>query len=124
MTINEVDCQIMLNDWHAKYIGTKYHYPSFMGYENLGNKTRGITHFQIVYEKYVIGAPYKWGEIKINSRLKSNWRIKAVLWHEFCHHWAYSVFNYTQHQGRFDDCLRTNKKLWLLGSLSRIIPMF
>nr|DAR01786.1 MAG TPA: SprT-like family protein [Caudoviricetes sp.] len=46
-----------------------------------------------------------------------------MLWHEFCHHWAYSVYNYSGHQRTFDKCLRTNKKLWLLGSFSRIIPM-
>lgn len=123
MTISEVDCQIMLNDWHAKYIGTKYHYPSFLGYGNLGDKTRGITYYKTSHSSYPI-AVYKWGEIKINSRLTSNWRIKAVLWHEFSHHWAYSVYNYSGHQGTFDKCLRTDKVLWLLGSLSRIIPMF
>lgn len=115
MMISEVDCQIMLNDWHAKYVGTKFHYPSFLGYSDLGPSIRGITYFNCV--------PTQWGKIKINSRLTSNWRIKAVLWHEFCHHWAYSVYNYSGHQGTFDKCLRTDKVLWLLGSLSRIIPM-
>lgn len=113
----------MLNEWHEKYIGNNYHYPSFLGYGNLGDKTRGITYYKGGNERYKYSEMPSWGEIKINSRLKSDWRIKAVLWHEFCHHWAYSVYNYWDHQGRFDDCLRTDKKLWLLGSLSRIIPM-
>lgn len=122
--MNEEDCQNLLDYWHNEYIGLKKHFPEFGGFENLGNSTRGITYYQhnLVGSKDVMWE--HWGKIKLNSKLKANWRIKAVLWHEFCHHWAYSVFNYTQHQGRFDDCLRTDKKLWLLGSLSRIIPMF
>lgn len=114
MTISEVDCQILLNEWHEKYIGNNCHYPSFTGFENLGNSIRGITRFHN-YPRY--------GKIALNSKLKSNWRIKAILWHEFCHHWAYSVYNYYKHQGKFDECLRTDKVLWLLGSFSRIIPM-
>ena len=124
MMISEVDCQIMLNDWHAKYIGTNYHYPSFIGYKDLGDSLRGITYFKGGNLNYDYTKSPTWGEIKINKRLTSNWRIKAVLWHEFCHHWAYSVYNYSGHQGIFDKCLRTDKLLWLLGSLSRIIPMF
>lgn len=123
MTISEVDCQLLLNDWQAKYIGDNHHYPSFLGYGNLGDKTRGITYFKGGNPRYNYSRSPSWGEIKINSRLTSDWRIKAVLWHEFCHHWAYSVYHYSGHQGTFDKCLRTDKKLWLLGSLTRIIPM-
>ena len=126
MTKNNLNCQAILDMWHDKYIGNKYRYPTFMGYTDLGDKTRGITYFkqEFIYGKYTPSITKYWGEIKINKRLNSDWRIKAVLWHEFCHHWAYSVYNYSGHQGTFDKCLRTDKKLWLLGSLSRIIPMF
>ena len=126
--MNEEDCQNLLDYWQNKYIGFNTPYPDFIGFANLGNKTRGITtyraHYKYNREDDTVKKTEGWGEIKLNSKLKADWRIKAVSWHEFCHHWAYSVFNYTQHQGRFDDCLRTNKVLWLLGSLSRIIPMF
>ena len=111
----------MLDEWQKKYIGGKYHYPKYLEFGDLGNSTRGITYYK--RETYKNFEMARWGEIKLNFRLKSNWRIKAVLWHEFCHHWAYSVYNYSGHQGKFDDCLRTDKVLWLLGSFSRIIPM-
>lgn len=121
--MNEEDCQNLLDYWQNEYIGLKTSFPNFMGFANLGNKTRGVT----AYRHYLASSKdvmwELWGEIKLNSKLKADWRIKAVLWHEFCHHWAYSVYHYTGHKGTFDKCLRTNKKLWLLGSLSRIIPM-
>lgn len=124
MTISEVECRVLLKEWQEKYIGNHKVYPKLLGFANLGDKTRGITYFK-GSNVYYNGRPDStWGEIKINKRITSDWRIKAVLWHEFCHHWAYSVYNYSGHQGTFDKCLRTDKKLWLLGSLSRIIPMF
>lgn len=122
MTINKDDCQNLLDEWQLKYIGDKPYWGEFMGFKDLGNSVRGRTYFKQKYNTmYHIG--YRYGMIELNSRLRSDWRIKAVLWHEFCHHWAYSVYNYSKHQGKFDDCLRTNKVLWLLGSFSRIIPM-
>nr|DAI70827.1 MAG TPA: hypothetical protein [Caudoviricetes sp.] len=123
--MNEEEAQALLNDWHYLYIGMSKVLPEFKGFTDLGDSTRGITYYHYKYIKNPYCPRYiYWGEIVINSRLKSNWRIKAVLWHEFCHHWAYSVYNYSGHQGTFDKCLRTDKKLWLLGSLGRIIPMF
>ena len=46
MTISEVDCQIMLNEWQEKYIGNHKVYPKFLGFAKLGDKTRGITYFK------------------------------------------------------------------------------
>lgn len=122
--MNAKEAQALLNDWQYLYIGMSKPFPKFKGFEDLGETTRGITHFKYKYITNSYHPMYVyWGEIRINSRLKSDWCIKAVLWHEFCHHWAYSVYNYSGHQGTFDKCLRTDKVLWLLGSLSRIIPM-
>ena len=124
MTMTKDDCQKLLDEWQLKYFPKNkyYHFPTFLGFADLGAKTRGITYSKSNVEKKYWNR-VAWGEIKLNSRLRSDWRIKAVLWHEFCHHWAYSVYNYSGHQGTFDDCLRTDKVLWLLGSFSRIIPM-
>lgn len=121
--MNDEDCQNLLDYWQNKYIGLKTPFPEFMGFTNLGETTRGITYYKNKFNGRFEPSE-GWGQIKLNSKLKAEWRIKAVLWHEFCHHWAYSVYNYSGHQGTFDKCLRTDKKLWLLGSLSRIIPMF
>lgn len=118
--MNDEDCIKLLKTWHKEYLGDSYDYPVWLGFNDLGKSVRGITYY---YTHYMGTSIYRYGRIEMNSRLKSDWRIKATLWHEFCHHWTYAEYNYSSHQGTFDTLVRRKKVLWLLCSLSRLLPI-
>lgn len=118
--MNDEDCKKLLKEWHDEYLGSEFHNPMWLGFKDLGNSVRGRTYYWAYPNRDKEG---RFGKIEMNSRLKSDWRIKATLWHEFCHHWAYAEYEYSSHQGIFDTLVRRKKGLWLLCSLSRLLPI-
>lgn len=115
MTYTEEEIEKFLNVWTKEYCKSGA-CPIFKGFNDLGKSVRGRTY-------YLGNGVLRYGMIEMNSRLTSNWRIKATLWHEFCHHWAWTDYTYSSHQGTFDTLVRRKKVLWLLCSLSRCLPI-
>lgn len=122
MTYTNEEIQKFLIEWAKEYCNSGVA-PVFKGFNNLGSSVRGRTYFKSQYYGRNCQHIVKYGEIEMNSRLTSNWRIKATLWHEFCHHWAWTDYNYSSHQGTFDTLVRREKVLWILCALSRCFPL-
>lgn len=117
MTVTENDCRAMLKGWTRQYMGEGATEPCFMGFSDLGKTTRGTTRHCIT------DGGTRYGMIRINTRLKASWRIKATLWHEFCHHWEWAETGVHGHGEGFDSRVRRNPVQWLLCAISRCIPM-
>lgn len=112
-----IECETQLISWAEEFeLDTSNLF--FDGFIDLGKSVRGRTSYIWNCDKNRIDI-----FIALNKRLYCKWRIKAILWHEFCHFWVFSSNHYQGHKGEFDKCLRRKKVLWLLGSISRIIPM-
>ena len=107
--------QFVLNGWHREFLDESDHVPMFTGFKDLGSTTRGRTWF------YIRGGK-RYGAIEISNRLKSDWRIKATLWHEFCHHWEWVETGKHGHGKGFDARVRRKPVLWVLCAISRCLP--
>ena len=115
------DARYLLSQWHKEYC-PYYLEPIFVGFKDLGPTTRGRTSF---YGRcYGDGLDScRFGSITMSNRLKSDWRIKATLWHEFCHHWEWVETGKHGHGKGFDARVRRKLVLWVLCAISRCLPI-
>ena len=115
------DAKYWLNKWNREFC-PDYLTPIFTGFCDLGPTTRGRTSF---YGRcYGNGTDScRYGKITMSNRLKSDWRIKATLWHEFCHHWEWVETGKHGHGKGFDARVRRKLVLWLLCAISRCLQM-
>ena len=80
--MNEEDCTKQIYEWAIRYCKQVNNFAKFKGFRYLGEVTIGLT---TIYQNKGTTKI----EIEITTTLDKDWQIKAVLWHEFCHAWAY-----------------------------------
>ena len=113
--------RIQLYAWTKEFI-PDYYMPVFSGFKDLGKSTRGQCAFYGPAYGDGIEKP-RYGVITMSNRLKSDWRIKATLWHEFCHHWEWVETGEHGHGKGFDARVRRKPVLWILCAISRCLPL-
>lgn len=90
--MNEMDCTNQLYNWATDYCKQVNYFTVFKGFKDLGKKTLGHTLYITEKGRTKI-------VIELSNRLDKDWKQRAVLWHEFCHAWAYCDTGSTQSHG-------------------------
>ena len=79
MTVYSQWCTHLINLWEAQYSIPLSTYIRFIGFQRFTDeKLLGRTWMKQKDD-------YLFCEIALSEKLDKDWKIKAVLWHEFCH---------------------------------------
>mgnify|MGYP004584305985 CR=1 FL=1 len=93
MTVYSQWCTYLINLWEAEYSVPLSTYIRFIGFQHFTDeKLLGRTWMKQKDD-------YLFCEIALSEKLDKDWKIKAVLWHEFCHAWAYCDTGKSQSHG-------------------------
>lgn len=93
MIVSEQWCIHLLDSWQAEYSVPASAHIRFIGFHHFPNKKLlGVTWSYQMYGRLYC-------KIALSDRLDKDWKIRAVLWHEFCHAWAYCDTGNTQSHG-------------------------
>lgn len=90
--MNDEDCIKQMYEWANDYCKSVNNFAKFNGFKDLGKKTLGHTLYITEQGRTRI-------VIELSTRLDKDWKIRAVLWHEFCHAWAYCDTGKSQSHG-------------------------
>lgn len=90
--MNEPECTLQIFKWGKEYCESVNYFIKFKGFNDLGKKTLGHTLYITEKGRTRI-------VIELSNRLDKDWQIRAVLWHEFCHAWAFCDTGKSQSHG-------------------------